>query len=81
MTRVVFWNFETKFGLQKEDISKYPEKFVQSIEGMFAEGAVNVERTIIQELKSSITHCELDDKSLIVALKQDKAFFQRNREE
>jgi hypothetical protein len=79
MTRVVFWNFETKFGLQKEDISKYPEKFVQSIECMFADGAVNVERTIIQEMKSSITHCELDDKSLIVALKQARAFFQRNR--
>ena len=81
MTRVVFWNFQTKFGLQKEDISKYPEKFVQSIEGMFGEGAVNVERTIIQEMKSSIIHCELDDKSLIVALKQARAFFQRNRED
>jgi hypothetical protein len=81
MTRVVFWNFETKFGLQKEDISKYPEKFVQFIEGMFADGAVNVERTIIQEMKSSIAHCDLDDKSLILALKQARAFFQRNRED
>jgi hypothetical protein len=81
MTRVVFWNFEKKFGLQKEDISKYPEKFVLSIEGMFAAGAPNVERTIIQEMKSSITHCDLDDSSLVTALKQARAFFQRNRED
>jgi hypothetical protein len=81
MTRVVFWNFETKFGLQKEDMSKYPEKFVQSIQGMFAEGAPRVEKTIIQEMKSSITDCELDDSSLVAALKQARAFFQRNRED
>ena len=81
MTQVVFWNFEKKFGLQKQDISKYPEKFVQSIEGMFGEGAPKVENTIIQEMKSSITHCELDDSSLVVALKQARAFFQRNRED
>ena len=80
MTRVVFWNFETKYGYQKEDIWKYPEKFVQSIEGMFVEGAANVERTIIQEMKSSLTNCELDDSSLSTALKQARAFFQRNRE-
>ena len=81
MTQVVFWNFEKKFGLQKQDISKYPEKFVQSIEGMFGEGAPKVENTIIQEMKSSIIHCELDDSSLVVALKQARAFFQRNRED
>ena len=44
MTRVVFWNFEKKFGLQKADISKYPEKFVLSIEGMFAGELQNVEK-------------------------------------
>ena len=81
MTRVVFWNFETKYGLQREDISKYPEKFVLSIEGMFGGGAPNVERTIIQEMKSSISHCDLDDSSLVTAMKQARAFFQRNRED
>lgn len=81
MTRVVFWNFEKKFGLQKADISKYPEKFVLSIEGMFAGGAPNVEKSIIQEMKSSITHCELDDSNLVTALKQARAFYQRNRED
>jgi hypothetical protein len=80
MTRVVFWNFEMQYGFQKEDIWKSPEKFVQSIQGMFAGGAASVEKTIIQEMKSSLASCDLDDSSLSMALKQARAFFQRNSE-
>jgi len=78
IAQVVFWNFETKTGLEKKDISKNPEKFVSSIEAMFAGGAMAVERTVICELRSGLVRCQLDDRSLVTALKQARAFLQRN---
>jgi len=78
--QVVFWNFEKKFNLQKEDLSKHPEKFVESIEGMFGAGSRTVEKTIIEEIKSSLPLGKIDDSNLVTTLKQARAFLQRNGE-
>jgi hypothetical protein len=79
--QVVFWNFEKKFNVQKEDLTKHPEKFMESIEDMFGAGARTVEKTIIQEIRSSLPLGSFDDSNLLTTLKQARAFFQRNGEE
>ena len=78
---IVFWNLRESQGLKEEDILRYPEKFVQSLQKMFGIGTKTIETVIIREIKSTIP--ELRDaggESLVLVLKEARAQDQRNRE-
>jgi hypothetical protein len=59
--QVIYWNLEKTFGVQKESIPEYPEKFVQTLEKIFGSGANLVEGTIVKHLAS------LGDSSILTS--------------
>ena len=75
--QVVYYNLETNFKLAKGDILKHPEKFVQSIREMFGPGSRSIEQVIILEMQTSSELKDLDRSDLVTALKQARAYYQR----
>jgi len=75
--QVVYWNFQSKFGLTKKDIERYPEKFVQSLRVMFGDGSRIVEQAILHEVVESVNVKIIRSSDLTTALKQLRAYYQR----
>jgi len=69
---IVFWNFETKHKLSREDIPDHPKEFVQSLEEMFGIASRVIERVIIQEIKTSTELFDLDSFDLVAVMNRVK---------
>ena len=68
--RVVIWNFENSYKLHKEDIVRYPEEFVQSLNKMFGIGSHLIEKAIAQEIQSIYGLDYNDAQNLVTVLRE-----------
>jgi hypothetical protein len=75
--QVVYWNLWIRYNLKKNEIPIRPEKFVELIREIFGDGSHSIEQVIIQEMAMSQELKGVNSSDLTTALKQARAYFQR----
>ena len=67
---IIMWNFESCFKVHKEEILRYPDEFLLSLEKMFGAGSKLIESVIVREIKYLFPDLERSSQlDLITALR------------
>jgi hypothetical protein len=78
--QVIYFQFEDRFGLKKEEIPRKSDEFVRLLDGFFGGGSSMVKTSILRELERSSGKRDVTKLQLAVALKQVYHYWLREQQ-